>query len=127
MPARMACPAAAVVWPGTCVATRIGGRDWPPAGLPALRMRTTLGVPQWRLVGRIGRHPVSILVDQPADRCVRLGYVDPDGDTAVCTNTERADVDIELGGRRWSLPGRRHAEVGLRGTAAPVVDERDVW
>lgn len=118
-------------WPGlrrlapvTFVRARIDGRDWPAGRLPALRLCTTLGARHWRLAGRIGRHPVSVRVDQPADRCVRLRYIDPDGDTAVCTNTERADVHIGIGDRRWSLLGRGHAEVGLRGTEAPAPVER---
>ncbi|ORV09909.1 hypothetical protein [Mycobacterium celatum] len=101
---------------------RIDGKDWPPMGLPSLWMKTRLGVRHWQLEGRIGGRNVLIRVDQPADRCVSLGYTDPDGATAVCTNTEQADVYVELGERRWSVLG--HAEVGLRGDAAPAVNER---
>ncbi len=103
---------------------RIDGTDWPPAGLPALRMRTVLGVQHWQLEGRIGRRKVLIRVDQPAERCVNLRYTDPDGATAVCTNTEQADVHVEIDDRRWSVPGAGHAEVGLRGVDAPDVNER---
>jgi hypothetical protein len=95
---------------------RVDGKDWPASPLPSLRMRTTLGLPHWRLHGRIGGREVLIRVDQPADRCVALAYTDPDGATAVCTNTEQADVHIEIGNRRWSVLGTGHAEVGLRGT-----------
>jgi hypothetical protein len=53
---------------------------------------------------------------------VALTYVDPDGTTATCTNSERASAEITLeaynGGwrteRRWSLDGTAHAEVGMR-------------
>lgn len=100
---------------------RIDGNHWPSGGLPSLRMRTTLGVRHWQLEGRMGGRDALIRVDMPAERCVSLRYTDPDGDTAVCTNTERADIHIELGDRRWSVLG--HAEVGLRGAAAPVVTE----
>ncbi|ORV97987.1 hypothetical protein [Mycobacterium kyorinense] len=118
---------------------RLDGKDWPPMGLPSLWMRTTLarsparqsrpqraeppalGVRHWQLEGRIGGRNALIRVDQPVDRCVSLGYTDPDGATAVCTNTEQADVHVELGERRWSVLG--HAEVGLRGAAAPPVRE----
>jgi len=55
---------------------------------------------------------------------VSLQYTDPDGAKAVCTNTEQADVHIELGDRRWELAGTGHTEVGLRGEAAPPVNER---
>ena len=60
-------------------------------------MRTTLGVQHWQLEGRIGGRDVLIRVDQPPDRCVSLAYTDPDGGTAVCTNTEQADIHIEIG------------------------------
>ncbi|WP_176480552.1 hypothetical protein [Mycobacterium avium] len=60
--------------------------------------------------------------DLPPERCVSLGYTDPDGGTAVCTNTERADIRVEIDDRRWSVLG--HAEVGLRGAEAPAVNER---
>ncbi|OBI41355.1 hypothetical protein A5707_07820 [Mycobacterium kyorinense] len=128
--------------PMAFVRFRIEGKDWPAGGLPALRMRTALGRSQarrsraqrvappalgrshWQLEGRIGRQPVLIRVDQPENRCVSLVYTDPDGATAVCTNTEQADVHVEVGDRRWSVIGSGHAEVGLRGQAAPVVNER---
>ncbi|BBX57222.1 hypothetical protein MSHO_25670 [Mycobacterium shottsii] len=65
-----------------------------------------------------------------------LQYTDPDGGKAVCTNTERADVHVEIsrtrGGNRviersCSVLGTGHAEVGLRDTRdakAPAVNER---
>ncbi|WAC90964.1 hypothetical protein [Mycobacterium sp. Aquia_213] len=100
---------------------RIGGKDWPASPLPSLRMRTTLGLEHWQLKGRIGNRDVSVRVDQPEERCVSLRYTDPDGATAVCTNTEQADIHIEISHREgrtrvvdhsWSVLG--HAEVGLR-------------
>jgi hypothetical protein len=102
---------------------RIDGKDWPASLLPSLRMRTTLDLGHWQLTGRIGRREVSIRVDQPEERCVSLQYTDPDGATAVCTNTEQADIHIEISHRegrdrivdhRWSVLGTGHAEVGLR-------------
>jgi hypothetical protein len=102
---------------------RIGGKDWPASPLPSLRMRTTLGLPHWQLTGRIGDRDVFIGVDQPPERCVSLRYTDPDGATAVCTNTEQADIHIEISHREhrtrlvdhsWSVLGTGHAEVGLR-------------
>jgi hypothetical protein len=119
--------------PMAFVRFRIGGKDWPAGFLPSLRMRTTLGLPHWQLEGRIGGREVLIRVDQPADRCVSLGYTDPDGGSAVCTNTEQADIQVEIGRRargvrviehRWSVLGTGHAEVGLRGAEAPAVNER---
>jgi hypothetical protein len=64
---------------------------------------------------------------------VSLRYQDPDGTSAVCTNTEQADIHVEISHRRrglrtvdrsWSLLGTGHAEIGLRGDAAPAVNER---
>ena len=51
----------------------------------------------------------------------------------VCTNTERADVDITIEAgrgksrrieRHWHLTGTGHSEVGLRGDDAPAADEK---
>jgi hypothetical protein len=103
---------------------RIDGKDWPTSSLPSLRMQTTLSQQQWQLQGRIGNRDVLIRVDQPAERCVSLRYTDPDGGTAVCTNTEQADIHIEIDDRRWSMLGTGHAEVGLRGSEAPDINER---
>jgi len=116
---------------------RIDGTDWPAGLLPSLRMRTTLGVQHWQLEGRIGGREVLIRVDQPPERCVSLGYTDPDGRKAVCTNTEQADIYIEIShaehrtrvvDHSWSVLGTGHAEVGLRdapdGTGAPALNER---
>lgn len=110
---------------------RTGDRDWPRG--PSIRVRTHLALPDWWLEGRIGSRRVRIAVSQPADRCVALLYTDPDGATAVCTNTERADLEVEVsrrqGGRwvverSWDVRGTAHAEVGLRGEHAPEPDER---
>lgn len=112
---------------------RLGGRDWPRGPRPSLRMRSRLGIPEWTAEGHIGTRRVRIRVSQPPERCVALLYTDPDGATAVCTNTERADLEIEIarrsGGtwraeRSWQLEATAHAEVGLRGDLAPEPDER---
>ncbi len=103
---------------------RIDGKDWPASTLPSVRMRTTLGPQHWQLEGRISGRIVLIRVDQPPDRCVSLEYTDPDGCRAVCTNTERADIHIEIDDRHWSVLGSGHAEVGLRGAEAPAINER---
>lgn len=103
---------------------RIDGKDWPTNPLPSLRMRTTLGVAHWQLEGRIGGRRVLIRIDQPPEKCVSLQYTDPDGGQAVCTNTEQADIHVEIDDRQWSVLGTGHAEVGLRGRAAPGVNER---
>jgi hypothetical protein len=108
---------------------RIDGKDWPASVSPSLRMRTTLGLQHWQLEGRIGGREVLIRVDQPPERCVSLQYTDPDGGTCVCTNTEQADIYLEVGDRKWSVLGTGHAEVGLRsdkasGDQAPDINER---
>lgn len=110
--------------PMAFVRLRIDGKDWPAGVLPSVGMRTRLGLRHWQLQGRIGGRRVLIRVDQPTERCVSLGYTDPDGATAVCTNTEQADVHVEIDARRWSVIGTGHAEVGLRGAAAPAINER---
>lgn len=109
--------------PMAFVRFRIDGKDWPASVLPSLRMRTKLGLRHWQLHGHIDGRRVLIRVDQPADRSVSLGYTDPDGAAAVCTNTEQADVHVEVDDRRWSVIGTGHAEVGLRGDEAPAVYE----
>jgi hypothetical protein len=114
--------------PMAFVRLRIDGKDWPAGPWPSLRVHTTLDLQHWQLEGRIGGRDVLVRVDQHPDRCVSLEYTDPDGGKAVCTNTEQADVHIEIGDRRWSVLGTGHAEVGLRdgpdGTGAPTINER---
>jgi hypothetical protein len=100
--------------PMAFVRFRIDGKDWPASVFPSLRMRTKLGLRHWQLEGHIGGCRVLIRVDQPAERCVSLGYTDPDTATAVCTNTEQADIHVEIDDRRWSVIGTGHAEIGLR-------------
>ncbi len=103
---------------------RVDGRDWPAdplAAAPLLRCR--IRSDGFRVAGIVGTRRLAVNVDLPAERCVAVGYVDPDGATATCTNTERADVtvatsELTLGGwrndRRWQLAGTGHAEVGTR-------------
>ena len=103
---------------------RVNGRDWPAdplAAAPLLRCR--IGTDGFRVAGVVGTRRLTVDVGLLADRCVTVGYVDPDGATATCTNTERADVtvatsELTLRGwrrhRRWQLAGTGHAEVGSR-------------
>jgi hypothetical protein len=102
---------------------RRGHDDWPRNPLLAAPLfRARLTPPTWRIRGVIGARRLTVTVTQPADRCVSLDYADPDGAAAVCTNTERADVDVvleKLNGRwridrQWSLHGKAHAELGTR-------------
>jgi hypothetical protein len=102
---------------------RRDGKDWP--GDPLLTaplFRTRVSAPIWRVRGIVGSKRLTVTVNQPEDRCVRLDYTDPNGDGAVCTNTERADVDVRLDKWRgrwiteaeWSVEGKAHAELGTR-------------
>lgn len=100
--------------PITHLRMRLDGRDWPGFEGPAFGLRSQLALPEWTVAGRVGRTPVRIEVRQPADRCVAIDYADPDGATATCTNTERADVVVRVGDRTWKLNGTGHAEVGTR-------------
>ncbi|HET6966216.1 MAG TPA: hypothetical protein VFH58_15680 [Acidimicrobiales bacterium] len=110
--------------PATLVQLRHGGRDWPATPLiAAAAFRASIGLPEWRVTGRVGGRRLEVTVRQPPERSLRLRYVDPDGARATCTNSETADADIVLyrrSGRtweiekQWSLSGTAHAEVGDR-------------
>ncbi len=102
---------------------RLGGHDWPRHPLlTAPVFRTELDLPTWRIRGTVGRWRLSIETTLPASGTVVVGYVDPDGARATCTNSEVADTDIVLEHRRraweverqWHLRGTAHSEVGLR-------------
>ncbi|CCK25081.1 hypothetical protein BN159_0702 [Streptomyces davaonensis JCM 4913] len=105
------------------------GRTWPRrseraavgwAGLG--RFRAELGLPEWRVAGRVGRRRIRVTVTQPPERTLALDYTDPDGSAAVCRNSETADavVTVERWWGRWRqdavwrLSGTAHAEVGDR-------------
>ncbi|MYW45447.1 hypothetical protein [Streptomyces sp. SID161] len=102
-------------WPRRAERTAVG---WAGAG----RFRADIGLPRWRVRGRAGLRRITVTVTQPPDATLALGYTDPDGSTAVCRNSERADADIHLerwwGHWRpeaaWRLSGTAHAEVGDR-------------
>ena len=71
-----------------------------------------------------GRHPRRLHIEAaiPAERSVTLTYTDPDGSTAVCTNSEVSSVTVSLrdvgrrrsAERRWEITGSAHAEIGRR-------------
>ncbi|MHB8594901.1 MAG: hypothetical protein ACYDB3_11330, partial [Acidimicrobiales bacterium] len=105
------------------VQLRLGGRDWPRDPVVAAALfRARLGLPTWQVHGTVGRWRLRAQVTIPDERAVSVGYVDPDGDSATCTNSERADAEIVLENRRsrwetartWTLHGSAHAEVGSR-------------
>jgi hypothetical protein len=96
-----------------------GEPDWPGNPLlAAVRFRTTLRPDGFTVTGGIGGRRVTVEVDLPPDARVALGYTDPDGATATCTNSERATARITVTGRggerHWALDGTAHAEVGTR-------------
>jgi hypothetical protein len=107
------------------VRLRAGGEDW-PAGDPmmhAARFVAKIGLPTWTVLGIAGDRRIRIQVTQPADRTLAVGYTDPDGSTAVCRNSERADAVITVQRRTadgwrqdrgWRLDTTAHAEVGAR-------------
>ncbi|MCC7078514.1 MAG: hypothetical protein IT198_15430 [Acidimicrobiia bacterium] len=91
--------------------------------LTALRGRASATLPRWFVrVPLPGRRRLDVTVNLAPERCIQLEYPNPDGTRAYCTNSERADVHVQLergrGPRRvvereWDLTGRAHAEVGL--------------
>ena len=103
---------------------RCEGVDWPRDPLVAAPLlRAAIGAGGFRVRGIVGTRRVHVTVTMPPDRCVALDYADPDGATATCTNTERADVtvatqDLTARGwrtrRSWQLDGTGHAEIGTR-------------
>jgi hypothetical protein len=105
------------------VRMRVGGEDWPSQPLlPAVIGRARVDLPRWTASVRTRRRRLSASVVVPPERSVALTYVDPDGATATCTNSERASAEVTLeaydGGwrteRHWTLDGTAHAEVGTR-------------
>lgn len=109
--------------PITFLQLRVGGEDWPASPLLA-RFRCRPSLPTWSVEGRSGGRRLRATVTLPPERCVVVGYTDPDGSTATCTNSERADAHIVVeraaarGSWRvqheWLLDGIAHAEVGTR-------------
>ena len=103
---------------------RIDGKDWPlDPLLVAPFFKADIGLPEWSVSGRFGLRRLRVEVRQDPDDCVELGYTDPDGATATCTNSERASAEIVLERRtrsgfeterHWTLDHTAHAEVGTR-------------
>jgi hypothetical protein len=118
-------PGLSALPPMTFLQLRVDGRDLPrdPA-LSAPLLRARLDLPTWQVRGLNGpRRRLSVRVHQDPDRSVAVGYVDPDGATATCHNSEVADAEVRLVqrgrtgwrvAREWRLDGTAHAEVGLR-------------
>jgi len=105
------------------VRMRVDGEDWPRANLTnAVVGRASIDLPRWSISVRSRRRRLRVAVLIPTERSVALTYVDPDGTTATCTNSERASAEVTLesydGGwrteRHWSIEATAHAEVGTR-------------
>jgi hypothetical protein len=106
------------------VQLRVDGHDWPRdplATAPLLRARIQPNA--FTVRGVVGARRLRVEVELPPERCVEIGYTDPDRATATCTNSERADVTVitsrlTLTGwrqeRRWRLDATGHAEIGSR-------------
>ena len=106
------------------VQMRIDGTDWPRDALAAAPLlRAHVGAGGFRIGGVVGTRRLQVNVEMPADRCVIVDYTDPDGASATCTNSERADVTVTTEtltargwrpDRTWQLSGTGHAEIGTR-------------
>ncbi|MFL6204801.1 MAG: hypothetical protein ACJ739_05575 [Acidimicrobiales bacterium] len=106
--------------PLALVQLRLPGRpDWPARPLLAApRFRTRLRPDGFEVRGRAAGARLTVRVELPANESVSLQYDDPDGETATCTNSERASATIRFeegdAARTWDLDGIAHAEVGRR-------------
>ncbi len=107
--------------PATMLQLRLDGRDVPR--VPLAPGKVSLALPTWTFRARSGRRRLRATIELPPERSIAIGYVDPDGEAATCTNSERADAEIvleRLKGRRWTterswhLDETAHSEVGLR-------------
>ena len=105
------------------VRLRVDGDDWPKNNLTnAVVGRAHVDLPRWNVSVRTRRRKLTASVLIPVERSIALTYVDPDGSTCTCTNSERASAEITVeaynGGwhteRHWTLDGTAHAEVGTR-------------
>lgn len=108
--------------PRAFVRLRLEGRDLPRwVGSSALTMISDLDLPRWRVSGLLGAHRLRVHVHQPRDRCIEVDLEAPDGTTASCVHSARADATVLLEeragaawgtARRWELEATAHAEVG---------------
>ena len=106
--------------PSSFVQLRLAGRDLPR--VPLAPGRVTLDLPTWTMRAHFGRRRLRTTAVLPPERSIAVGYVDPSGDEATCTNSERADAEVVLERfdgrwrleRTWHLEGTAHSEVGLR-------------
>jgi hypothetical protein len=106
------------------VQLRIDGHDWPrdPLAVAPL-LRAHIEDHAFRIHGIVGRQRLDVSVRLAPERCVTVGYVDPDASTATCLNSEAADATVRIDrlttrgwtqSRSWTLDGTAHAEIGTR-------------
>lgn len=117
-------PGLRVLPPLPLVQLRIDGHDWPRDALAAAPlMRAKIRDHAFTVSGIVGTRRLRIRASLPPERCVVVGYTDPDDAPATCTNSERADVSVVVdrlstsGWQRehsWTLDGTGHAEIGSR-------------
>ena len=109
--------------PAPFVQLRVDGVDRPAHPLGASIVgRAHVALPRWDATVRFGRERLRVEVAVPPSCSVAVDYTDPDGESCVCTNSERASAWITLERwagrwqteRHWTLDGTAHAEVGLR-------------
>jgi hypothetical protein len=102
---------------------RLDGIDRPREPLTAAMAGSAeIALPRWRATSLWGRRRVRVDVTVPPECSVAVPYTDPDGESCVCTNSERASATVVLERwagrwtveREWRLDGTAHAEVGLR-------------
>jgi hypothetical protein len=104
---------------------RLDGADMPwlrPFAAP-IPGHARIALPRWSARASWGLWRLDVEVAVPPACSVDIEYTDPDGETCVCTNSERASAWITLKHwrglrwhteREWTLDGTAHAEVGLR-------------
>lgn len=87
----------------------------------ALRARGRYELPAWTFAASGPRWRITGAARLPLDRSVQVRYVDPDGGTRHCVNSEIADLVVEVHERRdwgWrhvarlASTGRAHFELG---------------
>ena len=117
-------PGLRAVGPLTLVQLRTAGADWPRDPLIAAPLfRSQLNLPTWKISGVTGTRRLRAEVTIPESTSITLGYTDPDGSSATCTNSELSDAEIILERtvrgawqveKHWTLTGSAHAEIGRR-------------
>jgi hypothetical protein len=102
------------------VRLRVDGKEHPRGDtlLAARRLRADIGLPVWRVHGRIHDHQIDVVVRQPPEQTITVSYPNPDGTQTICHNSERATTEVTWSTtdgrieRRWHLAATAHAEVG---------------